>query len=105
MVGGIFRPFHTLIFYNIPYGPVASKHSNRRSLLYASSMAYLGRTTGQHRHRVGKEGGGNGNRGGGRIRGTGGTETDGIGNGRGMPVGEAGESGEGGGSRENEGGR
>ena len=27
------------------YGPVAGKHSNRRSLPYASSMAYLGRTT------------------------------------------------------------
>ena len=39
------------------YGPVASKHSNRRSLLYASSMAYLGRTTGRHRHGVGKGGG------------------------------------------------
>ena len=35
------------------HGPVASKHSNRRSLLYASSMAYLGRTTGRHRHGVG----------------------------------------------------
>ena len=29
-------------------GPVAGKHSNRRSLPYASSMAYLGRTTGRH---------------------------------------------------------
>ena len=37
--------------------------------------------------------------GGGRIRGTGGTGTGGTGNGRGPAVGEAGESGEGGGSR------
>ena len=40
-------------------GPVASKHSNQRSLIYAGSMAYLGLTTGRHRHGVGKGGGAN----------------------------------------------
>ena len=35
------------------HGPVASKHSNRRSLQYACSMAYLGSTTGRHQHGVG----------------------------------------------------
>ena len=40
------------------YGPVAGKHSNRRSLPYAFSMAYLGSTTGRHRHGVGRGGGG-----------------------------------------------
>ena len=73
---------------------MASKHGNRRSLLYACSMAYLGRTTGRHRHVVGK-GRGEQEQGGGRIRVTGGTGTDGTGNGRGTVVGEAGESGEG----------
>ena len=43
--------------YHFLYGPVASKHGNQRSLLYASSMAYLGRTTGRQRHGVGKGGG------------------------------------------------
>ena len=47
---------------------MASKHSNQRSLLYAGSMAYLGRTTGQHRHGVGK-GGGDRNGGGGEYGG------------------------------------
>ena len=37
---------------------MASKHSNQISLLYAGSMAYLGRTTGRNRHGVGKGGGG-----------------------------------------------
>ena len=37
------------------HGPVASKHSNRRSLLNAGSMA-LGRTTGRQRHGVWKGG-------------------------------------------------
>ena len=83
-------------------GPVASKHGNRRSLLYAGSMAYLGRTTGRQRHGVGKGGGGQ-EQGGGGIRGTGGTGTDGTGNGRGTSVGEAGESGggEGAGKKKN----
>ena len=75
-------------------GPVAIKHSNRRSLLYASSMAYLGRTTGRHRHGVGKGGGGR-EQGEGQIQGTGGMGTDGTGNGQRTVVGEAGESGEG----------
>ena len=35
------------------YGPVASKHGNRRSLLNAGSMA-IGRTTGQQWHGVGR---------------------------------------------------
>ena len=48
---------------------MASKHSNRRSLLYAGSMAYLGRTTGRHRHGVGKGGGGDRNGGGGECGG------------------------------------
>ena len=39
-------------------GPVASKHSNRRSLLNSGSMA-IGRTTGHQRHGVGEGGGGN----------------------------------------------
>ena len=57
--------FRRLIRNTLDHGPVASKHSNRILLLYAGSMAYLGRTTGQHRHRVGKGGGGGGrNRGG-----------------------------------------
>ena len=42
-----FAHIHTYI-----HGPVASKHGNRRSLLYAGSMAYLGRTTGRQRHGV-----------------------------------------------------
>ena len=46
------------IKYTRNNGPVASKHGNRRSLLYAGSMAYLGRTTGRHRHGMG-EGEGN----------------------------------------------
>ena len=70
----------------IIYGPVASKHSNQRSLLYAGSMAYLGRTTGQHRHGVGKGGGGR-EQGEGQIQGTGGMGTDGTGNGQGTAVG------------------
>ena len=74
---------------------MAVKHSKRRSLPYASSMAYLGRTLADT-SRSGEEGWGMGT-GGGRIRGTRGTETDGTGNGQGMAVGEAGESGEGGG--------
>ena len=37
------------------HGPVASKHGNRRSLVYAGSMA-IGRTTGRQRHGVGKGG-------------------------------------------------
>ena len=49
---------YTILPHNHNIGPVASKHSNRRSLLYAGSMAYLGRTTGRHRHGVGKGGGG-----------------------------------------------
>ena len=57
------------------YGPVDSKHSNQRSLLYAGSMAYLGRTTGRHRHGV-EKGGGRGT-GEGQIRGAGGTGTNG----------------------------
>ena len=51
------------------YGPVTSKHDNQRSLLYAGSMAYLGRTTGRQRHGVGKGGGGGRNRGGNEYRG------------------------------------
>ena len=70
------------------YGPVVSKHGNQRSLLYAGSMEYLGRTTGQQRHGVG--------RGGGWERGTGET-----GNSNGTAVGES-EEGKGarGGGRE-----
>ena len=74
---------------------MASKHSNRRSLLYAGSMEYLGRTTGRQRHGVGKGGGGGAGTGGGQIRGTGGTGTNRTGNGQGITVGKAGESGEG----------
>ena len=80
------------------YGPVASKHSNQRSLLYASSMAYLGRTIGRHRHVVGKGGGGAGSGGGGEYRGREGQRPTGPG----TAVGEAGELGEGGGSGEKE---
>ena len=59
----------SLICFNIIlYSPVASKQSNRRSLLYASSMTYLGRTTGRHRHGVGK-GEGEQERGGNEYRG------------------------------------
>ena len=54
------------VYHDTINGPVTSKHSNRRSLLYVGSMAYLGRTTGRHRHGVGKGGGGEG---------TGGTNT------------------------------
>ena len=57
-----------MITYTIPNGPVDSKHGNRRSLLYASSMAYLGRMTGRQRHGVGKGGGGR-NEGGGEYGG------------------------------------
>ena len=59
------------------YGPVAGKHSNRRSLPYACSMAYLGSTTGRHRHGVGR-GGGGGN-GGGHTGGRGGRRPAGAG--------------------------
>ena len=41
--------------YNTTYGPVASKHGNRRSLLNAGSLA-LGRTTVRQRHGVGMGG-------------------------------------------------
>ena len=85
----------------ISYGPVAGKHSNRRSLPYASSMAYLGSTTGRHRHGVGKREGER-EQGRGRIWGKGGAESDGTGNGQGTAGGEAGESGEGGGGEKKE---
>ena len=84
-------------------GPMASKHGNRRSLLYARSMAYLGRMTGRQRHGVGDGGGGREReRGGERIQGTGGTEANGTGNGQGTVVGKAGELGEGKGGQEKE---
>ena len=71
--------------YYATHGPVDSKHGNRISLLNAGSMA-IGRMTGRQRHRVGK--GGEQERGGERIQGTGDT-----GNGNGTATGEGGKSG------------